>query len=711
VSQIKIAGWIDDLPLVLAGPIVRRVEPDSVTVWLALRQAREVTLRVYETSGDGSRFREVMRGVRQTVSVGLRLHIVAVTATGTEALEWGQSYCYNVDFGEEDGDLFAPGIIADRDLPELSRLRAAKKLLYMSGPVLPSFCLPPAELDKVRIVHGSCRRPHNSGGDALVALDRMLGAAFRGDGERPQMLVLSGDQIYADSMPASVLDSITHLGDMLLGYDEDLPGIDATPRMLPPNKRRVACRDYVGHPEPAKHHLLGFGEYCAMYLLVLSERLWQLVWRRVEQDISEEDAANLERFQDELVDVRRALANTAVYTTFDDHEITDDWNLTYDWCRKVYEKPLGRRMVQNGMVAFALFQAWGNTPEAFAEGSGEPGEQLLEMVGRWHPDAWKGWDGGAEHIWHQLLSIPESASELDHEHGPPRLVHGPGAIAWHYTVKTPAFELIALDVRTMRAFPGDSELDPPALLSDEALAAQLPLVDDEPPPVTLVIAATPVFTMPSTHTAAALTRLLYYWQGRGKSDSYTAVYGPDRGDKWQQQSRPFEDLLAALSSRERVVFLCGDVHAGFAARARYHIGDRDTVFGQLVSSGLKRQGPARLVMHRLGYNFPWPIPRLPEPSLWYGWLADGGIEMSRNNGHRDRLPDWRYRVEFVRADRDSREGREIVGTNNIGDVTFDWRDGKKSAIQSLWWRADEQSPLEPRSRFVVSLANGADDPV
>jgi len=696
--------------LVLAGPIVRRVEPDSVTVWLALRQPREVTLRVYVNSPNGERFEEVMRGVRQTVSVGLRLHIVAVTATGERALEWGKSYCYNMNF-DDDGDLFSPGVVTDHERPELSRLEASKTLLYMSGPVLPSFCLPPSELDGVRIVHGSCRRPHNSGGDALVAVDGMLNASFRGHGQRPQMLVLTGDQIYADSMPAALLDSITHLGDMLLGYDEDLPGIDATPRMLPPRKRRVACRDYVGHPEPAKHHLLGLGEYCAMYLLVLSDRLWELAWHRIRDEVSEEDAANLERFQRELVEVRRALANIAVYTTFDDHEITDDWNLTYDFCRKVYEKPLGRRMVQNGMVAFALFQAWGNTPDAFAEGSGEPGEQLLEMIGRWHPDMWKAWDGGAERIWHQLLSIPESARDLIHEDGPPRLVHGPGAIAWHYTVKTPAFELIALDVRTMRAFPGDSDLDPPALLSDEALAAQLPLVDDTPPPVTLVVAPSPVFTMPVTYAAAALTRLMYYWQGRGKTDAYTVVYGPDRGDKWQQQSRSFEDLLAALSPRERVVFLCGDVHAGFAARARYHSNGRDAVFGQLVSSGLKRQGAARLVQHRLGFNFPWPIPRLPEPAHWYGWLVDSGIEMSRNDGHRDRLPDWRYRVEFVRADRDNKNGREIVGRNNIGDITFDWRDEKKSVIQSLWWRDGDDSSIKPMSRFVVSLANGEEDPV
>ena len=36
-----------NLPLILSGPVLRRVEPESVSVWLALKQPRAVTLRVY----------------------------------------------------------------------------------------------------------------------------------------------------------------------------------------------------------------------------------------------------------------------------------------------------------------------------------------------------------------------------------------------------------------------------------------------------------------------------------------------------------------------------------------------------------------------------------------------------------------------------------------------------------------------------------------
>lgn len=50
---MKLSDRLDSLPLVLAGPMLRRTEPGSVTVWLALRKAAGVTLRVQRQS-DGA---------------------------------------------------------------------------------------------------------------------------------------------------------------------------------------------------------------------------------------------------------------------------------------------------------------------------------------------------------------------------------------------------------------------------------------------------------------------------------------------------------------------------------------------------------------------------------------------------------------------------------------------------------------------------------
>ena len=80
----------------------------------------------------------------------------------------------------------------------------------------------------------------------------------------------------------------------------------------------------------------------------------------------------LEQFRSTLPAVRRALANTATYMICDDHEITDDWYFNLAWCERVLQKPLGRAIIRNGLSAYAVFQAWGNTPEQFAECRNDP---------------------------------------------------------------------------------------------------------------------------------------------------------------------------------------------------------------------------------------------------------------------------------------------------------------------------------------------------
>ena len=66
-----------------------------------------------------------------------------------------------------------------------------------------------------------------------------------------------------------------------------------------------------------------------------------------------------------LAKVRRALANISTFMMFDDHEITDDWNLNPSWRTRVFTSPLGKSIVRNGMLAYALFQDWGNQADRY----------------------------------------------------------------------------------------------------------------------------------------------------------------------------------------------------------------------------------------------------------------------------------------------------------------------------------------------------------
>jgi len=50
---------------------------------------------------------------------------------------------------------------------------------------------------------------------------------------------------------------------------------------------------------------------------------------------------------------------------FDDHDITDDWNISKEWIDRVNLTTLGKHTVTNGLAAYWLFQGWGNDPNAF----------------------------------------------------------------------------------------------------------------------------------------------------------------------------------------------------------------------------------------------------------------------------------------------------------------------------------------------------------
>src|SRR5262245_28273482 len=115
--RYRIAG----MPLVLAGPMVRRVEPGAVTIWVALRLPCQVTLRIHAIGDDAASAPMATKGPIATRRIGERLHILAITADGL-SLAAGAAYGYNLFFHATaretsdpdpfEGDLFAPRIMA-----------------------------------------------------------------------------------------------------------------------------------------------------------------------------------------------------------------------------------------------------------------------------------------------------------------------------------------------------------------------------------------------------------------------------------------------------------------------------------------------------------------------------------------------------------------------------------------------------------------------
>ena len=195
---------------------------------------------------------------------------------------------------------------------------------------------------------------------------------------------------------------------------------------------------------------VALADFSAMYLFAWSDVLWPGDLPLPEDspahskaphpsehqtEKKEQCTRKMEQLQDfcsTLPQVRRALANIATYMICDDHDITDDWYLDGVWCQRVLGNELGRRIVRNGLLAYALFQAWGNTPDQFEE---PHGTALLEAM-----DTWRG-----DELDRQPALIAQSIGLPDAFNGSGELQRSEQALHWHYTFSAPRYHLIVLD--------------------------------------------------------------------------------------------------------------------------------------------------------------------------------------------------------------------------------------------------------------------------
>jgi hypothetical protein len=496
---------------VLAGPILRRVEPDQVTVWLALKEPQVVTLEILNVN-DVLQF----SGNRSTIRLGLHLHVVAVTArfdaSATPAqtkLEADQNYSYNLMF-------------SDGTQLRGSPLSAAISYAPLA---LPSFALPPTDRKNLRLIHGSCRKAHGPSLDSMPAIDEIISIDVTDPRKRPHQLFLTGDQIYADDVADPLLYMLRDAESALIGWRETLPGDPPGQELLPgkrtPLTRRAGLTASLHDADlEAKSHLLLFGEYTMMYLFAWSDVLWPddadlppfettfpTAQGRSDSDTEytresyKEETAAIKDFSRDLFNVRRALANVPTYMIFDDHEITDDWFMSMEWCISVIGSPLGRRVIQNGMLAYALCQGWGNNPAAFETG---PGSELLAAM-----DTFAGSNGSDEAARRRIanrLGLPFDQVEADRFiadlKGRRYLNHigtepWHNGISWHYLIAGSGYEALVLDTRTWRAYPDTRKHGYPALIGWDGFHAQILNLTTAPiGDMTVVISAAPLLSTP-----------------------------------------------------------------------------------------------------------------------------------------------------------------------------------------------------------------------
>ena len=217
---------------------------------------------------------------------------------------------------------------------------------------MPSFVLQTPGRNELTALFGSCRKLHGAGDDATLAALGLLTQKALDAKARQTALFLMGDQIYADDVHDELLPVLMEIDDALGGGTvEPLPGVQKLERKAGMRQKLAKSAGFTS--SALTNHAFTLGEFAALYLLAWNPDLWPSVKDAALQEARQGSAA-----------MRRLLANVPTYMIFDDHEVTDDWNLDAPWRRDVDRSPLGRRVMANGLAAFALFQGWGNNPDA-----------------------------------------------------------------------------------------------------------------------------------------------------------------------------------------------------------------------------------------------------------------------------------------------------------------------------------------------------------
>ena len=227
-----------ELPLILAGPILRRVDPGLVAVWMAFSEPAALELRVWEGRVDYDTTNPVFassddppdpsapppRPGAEAIRMGEHLYLGMVTArlppASGKVFQSDLLYSYDVVITAE-GEVLGlgeRGLLATRLVNGVE----APPLGY-DDRMLPSFALPPSELDHLRIAYGSCRRPGYDDGDALAWMDELIAANVGDPRARLHQLFLGGDQIYADDVDSVMMLRVVELGTELIGLDGDTP--------------------------------------------------------------------------------------------------------------------------------------------------------------------------------------------------------------------------------------------------------------------------------------------------------------------------------------------------------------------------------------------------------------------------------------------------------------------------------------------------------
>jgi hypothetical protein len=374
-----------DLPLLLAGPIIRRAETSGIWIWLATSEAvYEVTAFLYPFDENGkakAQYWSAPSASFRCVRLGKKLWVTLFKI----AIKYGEFpkdviLGYNFEIRTSSGVTSLEKLVGDN---------FRQDLCYHPFP-LPTLFL---QSSNGNLAQGSCRRPGGPGQDAFNSFDSRLKKVCTNLKSRPAAFFLTGDQIYADWVSYPFFASLRLLSVDIMGYHElvpiSLPFGQGGPKLVPAtaigysfsktdkDTRRDVVLKAGLTTDDGEGHLMSFGEFAAHYLLIWNPVLCAKYHVENERGRYDPEWENLKGFITRVAEARRVLANIPTYMSFDDHDITDDWNLDDIWIKRT-NYGLARRVLTNALAAFWLFQGWGNVPELQGQGIGAQTTDQIE---------------------------------------------------------------------------------------------------------------------------------------------------------------------------------------------------------------------------------------------------------------------------------------------------------------------------------------------
>lgn len=657
------------LPALICGPILRRLTRTQISVWATMCVGGDVTLHVRQHGVPATESTVTTTPTR----IGRNLWLIVLTIDGIDTGEFVADQVYEYWLSSPAWTTH-PG-------PAVDWTNYTIEWEDTNKPVesFPSFIGLPTNIDDFKLYFATCRKASERLRDAFGHGYRLMTK----DGEpRPHLLILGGDQIYADEFSTPMMSIVEELNNTYVDFDEF--GDEVNPGIFYPKPllagRQERCFTYGFTTKGGKAHLWTLGEFYITYLLSWSPWLWpaqipdfpdpafhdQLVLKSpnyaggTDQKAWGDEQTRLINYLAVLPEVQRLLANVPTLMVFDDHEATDDWNLDYNWMRAAYMYEQGSRIIANALMAYFLFQHWGNIPDQVATaGTAEaqalnaatwsstthPAETFLNLY-HWlgmpeppppdpgpiflvdddepDPDPSPDPDPPPPNMSLDLTDphpVPDAANfdPTAGYHMRPNIGNG-SSIRYDFRIDAAEgypFHLVFLDERTARFVAGMDKHFRAARVAQPALDLMWPTPTGPVTAPTILTAAAPVLGL---NVIEHILQPAIALREKGESDR--------EFEGWSGYLPAFEHLLRRIYEHEQVLILSGDVHFGYTHTLDY----TDVAAGtptrravQFVSSGLKYGMTLTAMLHHVGNSMEQL--GVLRPRTFYGYVNHGtGID-------------------------------------------------------------------------------------